>query len=107
MCVVLKICITPSTPKTSNGDWKTMALGYKHLEHQAVRNQTPTLHAFRRTKPALNNKDILNVEYVQQCKIKFEPPRYKRDNFQTANDTGTQETTATWNQDTSNAAAVT
>jgi hypothetical protein len=30
-------------------------------------------------KPAPNNKDILNVDYIQQCKIKFEPPKHKRD----------------------------
>jgi hypothetical protein len=30
-------------------------------------------------KPAPNNKDILQVEFLQQCKIKFEPPNHKRD----------------------------
>jgi hypothetical protein len=30
-------------------------------------------------KPALNNKDIFDIEFHQQCKIKFEPPRHKRE----------------------------
>jgi hypothetical protein len=30
-------------------------------------------------------KDIFNVEYIQQCKIKFEPPKHKRDIAQCAN----------------------
>jgi hypothetical protein len=29
-------------------------------------------------KPATNNKDILNVEYLQQCKVKFGPPKQKK-----------------------------
>jgi hypothetical protein len=40
---------------------------------------------FVELQPARNNKDIFNVEYIQQCKIKFEPPRYKRDIAQYAN----------------------
>jgi hypothetical protein len=30
-------------------------------------------------KPDPNNKDVFNVEYIQQCKIKFELPEHKRD----------------------------
>jgi hypothetical protein len=30
-------------------------------------------------KPAPNNKDVFNAEYIQQCKIKFEPPEHKKD----------------------------
>jgi hypothetical protein len=40
---------------------------------------------FIELKPAPNNKDIFNVEYIQQCKIKFEPPKHKRDIAQCAN----------------------
>jgi hypothetical protein len=40
---------------------------------------------FVELKPASNNKDIFNVEYIQQCKIKFEPSRYKKDIAQCAN----------------------
>jgi hypothetical protein len=29
-------------------------------------------------KPAPNNKDIFLVEYLQQCKITFEPPKQKK-----------------------------
>jgi hypothetical protein len=36
-------------------------------------------------KPAPNNKDIFNVENIQQCKIKFEVPKHKRDIAQCAN----------------------
>jgi hypothetical protein len=36
-------------------------------------------------KPAPNNKDIFLVEYLQQCKIKFEPPKYKREIAQCSN----------------------
>jgi hypothetical protein len=36
-------------------------------------------------KPAPNNKDIFNVEFIQQCKIKFEPPKHKKDIAQYAN----------------------
>jgi hypothetical protein len=36
-------------------------------------------------KPVPNNKDAFNVEYIQQCKIKFKPPKHKRDNAQCAN----------------------
>jgi hypothetical protein len=35
--------------------------------------------------PAPNNKDIFNVEFLQQCKIRFEPPRHSRDIKQCAN----------------------
>jgi hypothetical protein len=28
-------------------------------------------------KPVPNNKDIFDVEFLQQCKIKFEPPKHK------------------------------
>jgi hypothetical protein len=40
---------------------------------------------FVELKSALNNKDIFNVEYTQQCKIKFKPPKHKRDIVQYAN----------------------
>jgi hypothetical protein len=40
---------------------------------------------FVELKPAPNNKDIFNAEYIQQCKIKFEPPKHKRDIAQCAN----------------------
>jgi hypothetical protein len=35
--------------------------------------------------PAPNNKDIFNIEFLQQCKIQFEPPRHARDLAQCAN----------------------
>jgi hypothetical protein len=40
---------------------------------------------FVELKPAPNNKGIFNVEYIQQCKIKFKPPKHKRDIAQCAN----------------------
>jgi hypothetical protein len=33
---------------------------------------------FVELKPAPNNKDIFNVEYIQQYKIKIEPLKHKR-----------------------------
>jgi hypothetical protein len=30
-------------------------------------------------KPAPNNKDMSNIEYIQKWKIKFEPSKHKRD----------------------------
>jgi hypothetical protein len=36
-------------------------------------------------KLALNSKDIFNVEYIQQCKIKFKPRKHKTDIAQCAN----------------------
>jgi hypothetical protein len=43
------------------------------------------LLSFVELKPATNNKDIFNVEYIQQCKIRFELPKHKRDIAQCAN----------------------
>jgi hypothetical protein len=40
---------------------------------------------FVELKPVPNNKDIFNVEYIQQCKIKFEPTKQKKDIAQCAN----------------------
>jgi hypothetical protein len=40
---------------------------------------------FVELKPVPNNKDIYNIEYLQQCKIKFEPLKHKRDIAQCAN----------------------
>jgi hypothetical protein len=37
-------------------------------------------------KPAPYNKDLFNVEYIQQCKIEFEPPQHERDISQCANE---------------------
>jgi hypothetical protein len=43
------------------------------------RTDIPLSMFFVELKPAPNNKDIYNVEYLQQRKIHFEPPKYKRD----------------------------
>jgi hypothetical protein len=40
---------------------------------------------FVELKPTPNNKDIFNVECIQQCKIKFEPHKHKSDIVQCAN----------------------
>jgi hypothetical protein len=40
---------------------------------------------FQDLKRAPNNKDISNMDYIQQCKIKFEPPKHKTDIAQRAN----------------------
>jgi hypothetical protein len=49
------------------------------------RTKLPLSMFFVELQPVPNNKDIFNVEYIQQCKIKFEPSRYKRDIAQCAN----------------------
>jgi hypothetical protein len=36
-------------------------------------------------KPAPNNKEIYNVEFLQQCKVKFKPPKQSRTIAQCAN----------------------
>jgi hypothetical protein len=36
-------------------------------------------------KPTPNNNDIFQIEYLQQCKITFEPPKQKTDIAQCAN----------------------
>jgi hypothetical protein len=38
------------------------------------RTKLPLSMIFIELTPAPNNKDIFNVEYIQQCKIKFELP---------------------------------
>jgi hypothetical protein len=48
------------------------------------RTMQPLSMFFVELKPAPNNKDIFNVEHIQQCKIKFEPPKHKRDIAQCA-----------------------
>jgi hypothetical protein len=35
--------------------------------------------SFVELKPDPNDKDMLNVEYIQQCKIKLETPKHKGD----------------------------
>jgi hypothetical protein len=50
-----------------------------------MQNQTPTLHVVVELQLAPNNKDIFNVEYIQEYKIKLEPPRYNRDIAQCVN----------------------
>jgi hypothetical protein len=40
---------------------------------------------FMNLQPAPNNKDIFDVEFLQQCKIRFEPPKHTRDIAQCAN----------------------
>ena len=53
-----------------------------NITHQKTKQPLPMF--FVELKPAPNNKDIFNVEYLQQCKIKFEPPRQKREIVQCA-----------------------
>jgi hypothetical protein len=49
------------------------------------KTKQPISMFFVQLKPAPNNKDIFNVEYIQQCKIKFQPPKHNRDIAQCAN----------------------
>jgi hypothetical protein len=49
------------------------------------RTKLPLSMFFVELKPVPNIKGIFNVEYIQQCKIKFESPKHKRDIAQCAN----------------------
>jgi hypothetical protein len=40
------------------------------------KTKLPLSMFFVELKPAPENKDIYEVEYLQQCKIKFEPPKH-------------------------------
>jgi hypothetical protein len=53
-------------------------LGHKveNMEYQAISDQATTLHVF---------VDIFGVEFLQQCQIKFEPPKQKREITQCSN----------------------
>jgi hypothetical protein len=53
------------------------------LNNTELRNHASNF--FAELKPAPNNKDIFNVEYIQQCKLQFEPPKHKMDIAQCAN----------------------
>jgi hypothetical protein len=52
---------------------------------QQYRTKLPLSMFFVELKPAPNNKDKFNIEYIQQYKIKFEPPKHKRDIVQCTN----------------------
>jgi hypothetical protein len=43
------------------------------------RTKLPLSMFFVELKPASNNKDIFLVEHLQQCKLKFEPSKHKRE----------------------------
>jgi hypothetical protein len=49
------------------------------------RTKHPLSMVFVQLKPPPNNKDIFNVEYIRQCKIKFKQPKHKRDIAHCAN----------------------
>jgi hypothetical protein len=49
------------------------------------RTKQPLSMFFEELKPAPNKNYIFSVEYIQQCKIKFEPPKPKRDIAHCAN----------------------
>jgi hypothetical protein len=49
------------------------------------RTKQPLSMFFIDLQPAANNKDIFNVEFLQRCKIRFEPPKHTRDIAQCAN----------------------
>jgi hypothetical protein len=83
--VLLKICITPSTLKTSKQIEKLGHTVMNIWNIEQYRTKLPFSMFIVELKPAQNNKDIFNVEYIQQCKIKFELPRHKRDIAQCAN----------------------
>jgi hypothetical protein len=72
---------------------KDIKIKIEKLEHRVTniwnikqqRTKQPLSMFFVGLKPTLNNKDIFSAEYIQQCKIKFELPKYKRVSAQCAN----------------------
>jgi hypothetical protein len=52
---------------------------------EQYRPKLPLTTFFVEIKPATNNKDTFNVEYIQQCKIDFQQPKHKRDIIQCVN----------------------
>jgi hypothetical protein len=81
--VVLKNSIPPTDIKT-----EIEKLGH-HVTNiwniTQSRTKLPLSMFFVDLKPAPNNKDIFKVEYLQQCRITFEPPKPKREIAQCAN----------------------
>jgi hypothetical protein len=54
-----------------------------NIKHHSTK--LPLSMFFVDLKPASNIKNIFNVEYLQQCKITFEPPQKRRDIAQCTN----------------------
>jgi hypothetical protein len=83
--VVLKnlhYSINPVEIKTGIEKLGHMVTNIWNIKH--CRAKLPLSIFFVEFKPPPNNKDILN-EYIQQCKIKFELPKHKRDIAQCSN----------------------
>jgi hypothetical protein len=68
------------------------------------RTKLPLSMFFVDLKSAPNNENIFNVEYIQQCKLKFELPKHRRDIAHCAicQRYGHKESTVTSNRDESN-----
>jgi hypothetical protein len=84
--VVLKHMHSQSTLMTSKQKLKSLVIRLQTFG--TSNNFGPSYHSpcfFVELKPALNNKDIFNVEILQQCKITFEPPRHKLEIAQCSN----------------------
>jgi hypothetical protein len=73
-----------------------------NIKHRLTK--LPLSMFFMDLKPAPNNKDIFQIEYLQQCKIKFETPITKETflNAPIVNVMATQKTFAIKNPDVSN-----
>jgi hypothetical protein len=54
-------------------------LGHKVANVWNITQYRTKLPLYVDLKPASINKSIFNVEYLNKCKIKFEPPRHKRE----------------------------
>jgi hypothetical protein len=75
--------INPEEIKTEIDNLGQMVTNIWNIKQ--YRTKQPLSVFFKELKPPPNNKDIFNVEYIQQCKIKFEPPKHKRDIAQCEN----------------------
>lgn len=75
--------INPVKIKTENKKLRLMVTDIWNIKEYWPK--LPLSVFFVGLKPALNNKDIFNVEYMLQRKIKFEPPEHERHIAQCAN----------------------
>jgi hypothetical protein len=75
--------INPQEIKTETENLGHMVTNIWNIKHSRTKLPLPTFSID--LKPVPNKKDIFNVEYIQQCKIKFELPKQKRDISQCAN----------------------
>jgi hypothetical protein len=81
--VLLKIFTTPSTQNIAKSKLGHTVTNIWNIK--TYRTKLTLSMVFADLKTNQKNRDIFELEYIQQCRIKFEPPKYKRDIAQCAN----------------------